>query len=249
MSESGKSGGNSGGKNSGKEARRFTRGQHSGVLSTISKRLEGYPFGSVAPFIVDHAGRPVILISDIAEHTKNIVADPRVSLIVQPYSLDMQVNSRVTIIGRALCLPDKDALGPRYLRFHPHAETYFAMHDFQFYRIEPVRIRYIGGFGKIHWVEPEAYLCPEGPLAGQEGDIVAHMNSDHGENLRAYCRHVQGMETAAATLLGIDPDGFDVRADSADLRFEFDTPVSDAQEARQALVALAQASRTAGKPS
>jgi putative heme iron utilization protein len=228
----------------GDEARRFVRGQHSGVLSTISKRLEGYPFGSVAPFIADHAGRPVILISDIAEHTKNIVADPRVSLIVQPYSADMQVNGRVTVIGRATRLEEKDRLGPRYLRFHPQAESYFAMHDFQFYRIEPLRVRYIGGFGRIHWVEPEAYLCPEGPLAEQEGEIVAHMNADHGENLRAYCRHVHGVDTRAATMLGIDPDGFDLRADSGDFRFEFTTPVSNAQEARQALVALAQASRS-----
>jgi putative heme iron utilization protein len=236
------------GKNMGQEARRFTRGQHNGVLSTLSRRLEGFPFGSVAPFILDHAGRPVILISDIAEHTKNIVADSRVSLIVQPWSPDMQVTGRVTVIGRAERVEDKDALGPRYLRFHPQAETYFAMHDFQFYRIEPVRIRYIGGFGRIHWIEPEAYLSAIGPLAEQEGDIVAHMNSDHGDNLRAYCRHVHGVETAGATLLGIDPDGFDVRTDAADLRFAFDTPVADAQAARQALVALAQAARLSGGP-
>jgi putative heme iron utilization protein len=236
------------GKNMGQEARQFTRGQHNGVLSTLSRRLEGFPFGSVAPFILDHAGRPVILISDIAEHTKNIVADSRVSLIVQPWSPDMQVTGRVTVIGRADRVADKDALGPRYLRFHPQAETYFAMHDFQFYRIEPVRIRYIGGFGRIHWIEPEAYLAPIGPLAEQEGDIVAHMNSDHGDNLRAYCRHVHCVETASATLLGIDPDGFDVRTDAADLRFAFDTPVADAQAARQALVALAQAARLSGSP-
>jgi hypothetical protein len=230
----------------GNEARRFTRSQHNGVLSTISKRLEGFPFGSVAPFILDHAGRPVILISDIAEHTKNIVADPRVSLIVQPYSPDMQVNGRVTVIGRAERVPEKDALGPRYLRFHPQAEAYFAMHDFQFYRIKPVRVRYIGGFGKIFWVEPNRYLQAELPLAEQESDIVAHMNADHGDNLRAYCRHVYGVDTTKASMLGIDPDGFDVRADCGDLRFEFATPVADAAMARQELVALAQAARASG---
>lgn len=231
------------GKNMGMEARRFTRSQRSGVLSTVSKRLEGYPFGSVAPFILDHAGQPVILISDIAEHTRNIVADPRVSLIVQPYSPDMQVTGRVTLIGNAVQVPEKEALGPRYLRYHHQAETYFAMHDFQFYRIEPVRIRYIGGFGRIHWIEPAAYLEQIGALAAQESDIVAHMNADHGANLIAYCRHVHGVETASAVLLGIDPDGFDVRADAGDLRFEFASAVRDAQAARQALVDLAQAAR------
>lgn len=234
---------NEGGKNNAVAARHFVRSQHSGVLSTLSQRVEGYPFGSVAPFVVDHAGCPVILISDLAEHTKNINADPRVSLIVQPYSPDMQVVGRVTVLGRAVRLSEKDDLGPRYLRFHPQAESYFAMHDFQFYRIEPVRVRYIGGFGRIHWVEPENYLYPESPLAQQESDIVAHMNQDHGENLIAYCRHQYGVETVTATMLGIDPDGFDVRADSGDLRFTFETSISNAQEARQALVALAQAAR------
>ena len=226
------------------EARRFVRGQHSGVLSTISKRVAGFPFGSVAPFVVDHAGCPVILISDLAEHTKNIDADPRVSLIVQPYSPDMQVVGRVTVLGRAMLLSGKDSLGPRYLRFHPQAESYFAMHDFQFYRIEPVRIRYIGGFGRIHWLEPEAYLHPSGPLAEQEGGILAHMNADHGENLRAYCRQLHGVDATAAEMIGIDPDGFDVRADGRVLRFDFPAPIRDAQAARQALVTMAQAARS-----
>ena len=230
--------------NNGNAARNFVRSQQNGVLSTISQRVEGYPFGSVAPFIVDHAGCPIILISTLAEHTKNIDVDSRVSLIVQPYSPDIQVAGRVTLLGRARRLDDKSALGPRYLRFHPQAENYFAMHDFNFYRIEPVRIRYIGGFGKIHWVEPEHYLLADSDLARQEADILAHMNSDHGDNLRAYCRHVHGVETSQATMIGIDPDGFDVRTDNADLRFEFAARISNAEEARLALVALAQAARS-----
>jgi heme iron utilization protein len=164
----------------GDEARRFTRGQRNGVLSTLSRRIEGYPFGSVSPFILDHDGRPLILISEIAEHTKNIEADARVSLIVQPYSPDMQATGRVTLAGQARRLIDKDGLGPRYLRYFPQAETYFAMHDFYFYRIEPVKIRYIGGFGRIHWVEPENFLrTATEPLAEAESAILEHMNTDH----------------------------------------------------------------------
>lgn len=227
----------------GAEARRFTRSQHSGVLSTISRRVDGFPFGSVAPFILDHAGRPVILISTLAEHTKNIDADPRVSLIVQPYSPDMQVTGRVTVLGRAEKLADKSELGSRYLRFHPQAADYFAMHDFSFYRIEPVRVRWIGGFGRIHWVEREDYLLPPSPLAEQEDGILAHMNADHVDNLRAYCRHTHGVDPFSAEMIGIDPDGFDVRTDTRVLRFDFDAPVTDALRAREALVALAQVTR------
>lgn len=230
----------------GADARRFVRAQHSGVLSTISQRVAGFPFGSVAPFVTDHYGCPVILISTLAEHTKNLDADPRCSLIVQPYSPDMQVMGRVTVIGQATRLENKDALGPRYLRFHPQAEAYFAMHDFSFYRIEPVRVRWIGGFGRIHWVEPVDYLLKDSPLSEHEADILAHMNADHGLNLKAYCRHVHGVEPSTAEMIGIDPDGFDVRADDQTLRFDFPAPIADVQEARAALVALAQASRAVG---
>ncbi len=227
----------------GTEARRFARGQTQGVLSTLSLRIEGHPFGSVAPFVLDHTGRPVILISDLAEHTRNLKADPRCSLIVQPYSPDMQVAGRVTLVGRAERLPDKDTPGPRYLRYHPQAESYFAMHDFAFWRIEPLRIRYIGGFGRIHWIEPEAYLLAEGALAAQEGDILAHMNEDHRHNLRDYCRHVHGVQTETVEMVGIDPDGFDVRTNGRILRFDFPAPIADAQAARVALVELARRCR------
>lgn len=227
----------------GDDARRFVRAQHSGVLSTISQRVAGFPFGSVAPFVTDHTGCPVILISTLAEHTRNLDADPRCSLIVQPYSPDMQTMGRVTVIGNASRLADKDALGPRYLRFHPQAEAYFAMHDFSFYRIEPVRVRWIGGFGKIHWVDPADYLLEESPLAEHEAGILAHMNADHGGNLVAYCRHVHDVETKAAEMIGIDPDGFDVRAEGLALRFEFPSRVLNAEQARSALVDLAKASR------
>ncbi len=226
------------------EARRFTRALQQGVLSTLSRRLEGFPFGSVAPFVLDHAGRPLLLISELAEHTRNLLADPRCSLIVQPFIPDMQTAGRVTLMGRARRLPDKDSLGPRYLRYHPQAQTYFAMHDFSFWVIEPVRIRYIGGFGRIHWIEAQDFLLPEGPLSGEEDGILAHMNADHRANLMDYCRHVHGQEVSDVEMIGIDPDGFDVRADGRVLRFEFPQPIRDARQARAALVELARRCRS-----
>lgn len=226
------------------EARKFLYGTHSGVLSTISARLEGYPFGSIAPFVLDHAGNPLILISTIAEHTRNIQADPRVSLIAfDPASPDMQAGARLTLVGDAAIAPKDDALRARYLRYFPQAESYFDMHDFQFYRIAVSQARYIGGFGKIHWFPGMELQPPSNELAEQEAAILDHMNADHAENLRAYCRHVHGMETENTVMTGIDIDGFDVTAGGHLLRFSFDTPVTNAHEARAALVALAKVSR------
>jgi putative heme iron utilization protein len=140
------------------EARDFLRSTQNGVLSTHSVRFEGYPFGSIAPFVLDENGNPLILISTLAEHTKNIVADPRVSLIAfDPAAADMQAGARLTLLGEAM-LADKQhgLLRDRYLARFPQAAQYFGMHDFLFYCIVVQQARFIGGFGKIHWISGEA---------------------------------------------------------------------------------------------
>ncbi|MCU0840332.1 MAG: pyridoxamine 5'-phosphate oxidase family protein [Thiobacillaceae bacterium] len=227
----------------GEEARRLVRGQRNGVLSTLSQRLAGYPFGSVAPFVLDHPGRPVILVSGLAEHTRNMLADPRVSLIVQPCAEDMQQAGRVTLLGEAERLPDKEGFAPRYLRHQPQAEVYLDMADFAFYRVEPARVRFIGGFGKIHWIEPSAYLANAARLAVEEEDLLAELNAAHRHDLVACCRQVRGIETDAAELIGVDPDGCDVRAAGRLLRFDFPASVSDARGVRAALTDLARRGR------
>lgn len=227
----------------GGEARRLARRQHSGVLSTLSRSPQGYPFGSVSPFILDHAGRPVILVSGLAEHTRNLLADARVSLIVQPFAEDMQQTGRVTLLGNAARLEDKRSVGRRYLRYHPQAQAYLEMADFAFFRIEPLRIRYIGGFGRIHWIEPAAYLVPAGTLVDAEEALLARMNGDHRHDLAACCRQVHGIDTDEAEMIGLDPDGFDVRAAGRRLRFEFATPCADAEAAHDALMACMRRAR------
>jgi putative heme iron utilization protein len=227
----------------GEEARRFVRSQRYGILSTLSKKLEGYPFGSVVPYVLDQSGAPIILISTLAEHTKNINHDPRVSLLLHEPSQDVQANARITLVGDAAILQDQDSFRARYLRYLPQAEGYFATHDFFFYRITPQQLRFIGGFGAIHWVSAESYRAPENELAELEDGILEHMNQDHADSLRAYCYHVHGHTPANASMIGIDCDGFDVRADGHLLRFEFSSPIVDAQGARAALVAMAKEAR------
>jgi len=221
------------------QARSLLRSRHAGALATLSKRLDGYPFGSVVDYILDEKARPIILISTLAQHTQNIDVDPRVSLLVHEASADLQASARLTVIGDAARIDMSDALKARYLRYFPNAEQYFAIHDFFFYRIEPKQWRYIGGFGDIYWIDPEAAKPQAGEMAEIEDGILAHMNRDHADALRAYCRHFYGMDAGDTAMVGIDSDGFDLRADGELLRFDFPHPVLTGEDARKVLTALA----------
>ncbi len=226
------------------EARRHLGSLRSGVLSTLSRRYGGHPFGSLVPYVLDHEGRPVILVSRLAEHTKNIEADARVSLLAHDNAREVQAGARVTLLGHAKQLDATSPSAARYRRFFPDAKGLLALGDFSFFVLAPHAVRFIAGFGAIHWIPAADYAPPANSLADAESGIVAHMNSDHSHNLRDCCGHVHGNRPADATMVGLDCDGFDVRADGELLRFQFDDPVTDAATARAALVALAQASRT-----
>ena len=227
----------------GAEARRYLRRHHAGVLATLSKRLGGYPFGSVVPFILDHHAQPVILVSRLAEHTKNMAADPRASLLVHDVAEDVQTAARLTLVGDAAPVPDPAAVAARYLRRFPDAQRLLDLGDFTFWRLRTKFVRHIVGFGAIRSITPESFAPPENRLAEAENEIVAHMNTDHGDALRGYCRQATGAEPSSAVLIGIDCDGLDVRADGAHVRIEFDTPVTNAGKAREALAALARRAR------
>jgi putative heme iron utilization protein len=228
----------------GQDARRYLRAHRSGVLSTLSAKLGGYPFGSIVPFVLDRDCRPVILVSALAEHTKNLAADPRASLIVHDYADDVQAGTRLTLAGDAARLADDAGVRARYLRRFPAAQSLLALGDFSFWAIAPQRLLFIRGFGRIDWIDAPGFAPPANSLAEAEGEIVEHMNADHTVALADYCRHYRGVVPVAVEMTGIDCDGFDVRADGQLLRFEFPEPVTNAGKAREALVAMARAART-----
>jgi putative heme iron utilization protein len=220
-------------------ARQLLNHQGVGVLSTHSVDVEGYPFGSIAPYVVDYEGEPAILISDIAQHTRNIKLNNKVSLTVfDPRADDPQAGSRLTWIGDAEIIDTSETdIRDRYLRYFPSAESYFETHDFSFYRIRLRRARFIGGFGQIFWIEPDAMLV-KNPFRETEPGIVKHMNRDHQKALFHYCK-VLGVEVHAVTMIGIDSEGFDMLADKRKLRIDFESPIHTSEEARANLVRLA----------
>lgn len=227
------------------EALHFLFQSHQGILSTHSAKFKGYPFGSVTPFVLNHQGMPTILISTIAEHTKNIVENAHVSLVVFDHETDLQANARLTLLGTAALTDKQNSLmRARYLRYIPQAEQYFEMHDFSFYTLHIDHARYIAGFGKMGWIEGESMQMPSNPLFTDEPSILAHMNADHAENLKAYCHHYHQITTQQVEMIGIDCLGFDIRTGPEKiLRFTFKSPINNAQEARTALVEMAKSCR------
>jgi len=151
------------------EAQQFLYSAQKGVLSTHSAKHAGYPYGSVAPYVVNHQGMPVILISSLAEHTKNIAHNAHVSLLAFSDEGDLQANARLTLLAKAEQTDKQDdLLRARYLRYLPQAESYFDAHDFSFYTLYITQARYIAGFGKMGWVEGEDFQIPTNPLFTEE---------------------------------------------------------------------------------
>ena len=218
-------------------ARQMLRAHRYGALSTLSKKFDGHPFGSITPYMVDHDGSLLILISGLAEHTKNILSDSRVSLITHDQNdPHIQTQGRVTLVGNATLDPERESCGKRYLRYFPEAQTYFDMSDFNFFRIVPFAIRYIGGFGDIHWVKADNYRLPSYPLISEETALMSEFDT---EQRNALARSIGSADAKEIGLIGVDCDGFDLRSDGKICRSDFAEVVLDSAQARAAILAQA----------
>jgi len=236
---------------SAKHARHLLLEEYRGVLSTQSQAMPGFPFGSVVPYCLDEQGRPLILISRIAQHTRNLKADPRCSLLVgERDAEDVQAAGRLTLLAEARQLVEADAIdvaAQRYYRYFPDSRDYHRVHDFDFWVLQPVRWRYIGGFGAIHWLEQVALANPFASEGGAvERSMVEHMNEDHAAAIAHYVREAGLPQEPKASLVGIDSEGFHLRIGQRLFWLAFAEPCATPQAVRQALVAMARASRSAG---
>ncbi len=229
--------------NIGTEARALLLRNYQGILSTNSLEMDGYPFGSVVPYCLDQTGTPIILISQIAQHTKNILADPKVSLITIEQGVDdVQIGGRLTWIADVKTLQDEEseAAADRYYQYFPQSRNFHKVHDFDFYRLELVRARYIAGFGKIHWIEPEKILLANTFSVDQEQEMIEHMNSDHVEAMKIYCSTAKiEIGEKDPQIAGIDSEGFHLRVNEKIVRFNFSEPANTQTEIRTRFVAMA----------
>lgn len=226
----------------GRDARRLLRQFRAGVLGTHSRQHPGYPYGAAMPFCSDQQGRIVVLISHLAEHTRNVAQDQRVSFTVSSLNAALQQEARATILGEIAPCGD-DAVANRYLRYFPDGRRYLDIGGFHFHTIEPRHVRLIAGFGSLHWLPGARVLAAKLPIADAESDIIDHMTADHHGNLIDYCRHFHSVETQSVQMIAIDCDGFDLRVRDKVYRIEFETEIRDARAARAALVSLANIAR------
>lgn len=191
------------------------------VLSTLSVQLPGYPFGSVVPCALADAQEPILCISDLAEHAKNIQHDARVALTaIAPNSApETQAGARFTYLGIAQPVPETqlDAVRERFLALVPSARIYAGFGDFHFYTIAMTRGRYIGGFGAIAWIDPETFARPD-PIALATTPHLAALNRD----LQA------PLASLAARIVSIDRFGCQtLTRDNTPQRWSFAEPLDE----------------------
>jgi putative heme iron utilization protein len=236
--------------------RTLVAGQSRGSLSTLAIDPPGTPFGSIVTYGLDDRGRPIGFVSTLAEHTRNLLADPRASLLVVesvPEGSDPLAAGRATLLGRLEQVADEaevEASKAAYLAANPQA-FYVAYGDFLCVRLEVLSIRYVGGFGRMSWVDADDYAAAEpDPLAPHAAGIVGHMNADHAGALVELCHAYAGRtDVTAARMTAVDRYGFEVVADvtgprqQAAFRVGFRTPQAAPDGVRKELVGMLHGAR------
>jgi putative heme iron utilization protein len=232
-------------------ARSLLRRSRQGALATLMAG-SGDPYCSLVN-VASHAdASPILLISRLALHTKNILGDNRVSLMLDERAAgDPLEGARIMLAGRAEeAAPDQaETLRRRYLNAHPSAETFVEFKDFSFFRIVPSNAHLVAGFGRIIDLKPNQFLTDISDAAGlleAEQGAVEHMNEDHRAAMNLYAAKLLGADSADWTCTGCDPDGLDMQAGAATLRLDFPERVTSGTELRKMLVRLAGEARAKG---
>ena len=232
-------------------ARSLLRRSRQGALATLMAG-SGDPYCSLVN-VASHAdASPILLISRLALHTKNILGDNRVSLMLDERAAgDPLEGARIMLAGRAE-EADSDQAGilrRRYLNAHPSAEAFVEFKDFSFFRIVPSNAHLVAGFGRIIDLKPSQFLTDISDAAGlleAEQGAVEHMNEDHREAMNLYATKLLGAGSADWICTGCDPDGLDMQAGAATLRLDFPERVTSGTELRKMLVRLAGEARAKG---
>ncbi|MFV3078056.1 HugZ family protein [Niveispirillum fermenti] len=232
----------------GLQARALMRGSGEATLATLSRPgvqggMDGWPMPSLVLVAFDLDATPLLLISRLAEHTRNLEGDPRCGLLFDGTGghADRLTGPRLSVQGYAERSGDTRLL-ERFIARHPSASAYAGFRDFALWRLDPRRGHMVAGFGRIHGLSAtDLRLAPVDwtSLAGRATDIVAHMNDDHAEAIGLYATRLLDRPPGDWRMTGIDPEGCDLRCGTLTARLAFDNRVRNAEAARAELVRLA----------
>jgi len=228
-------------------AKKLLREGRGGALATLMPG-SGDPYCSLVNVATAADGAPLLLISRLAVHTKNILADPRVSLMLDERKAgDPLQGARVMLMGAAAVSDDKE-VRRRYLERQPEAEMFAGFGDFAFYRIALKGAHLVAGFGRIVDLEPGDILTSvedASELTAAEPDILAHMNADHADVCRLYATKLLGAADGVWRCVGCDPEGLELQLDRTALRLPFPQRVRAPGPLRAVLKELADKARAA----
>ena len=229
-------------------ARSLLRRSRQGALATLMAG-SGDPYCSLVNVASHPDGSPILLISRLAVHTKNLLGDARVSLMLDERAEgDPLEGARIMLAGRAeqTAGSDLEIVRRRYLNAHPSAEAFADFNDFSFFRIQPDGMHLVAGFGRIVDLKPEQFLTDTSAasaLLEAEQGAVDHMNADHRDAMNLYATRLLGADAADWRCTGCDLDGIDLRAGGKTLRLDFPERVTGPGELRRMLVRLAEEAR------
>lgn len=229
-------------------ARIILRGTRVGALGTLEDG--GVPLVTLVSVATDLAGAPILLVSGLSAHTRNLKRDARCSLLLsQPGKGDPLAHPRLTLVGDAHPIRDegeKARVRRRFLARHPKAQLYVDFPDFTFMRLEAASIHLNGGFARAYDGAAGDILSTLLDLAAfdaLEQSAISHMNEDHADALTLYATQLCGMKGRAWRATGLDPHGLDLAKGDDVARIAFDPPVYTGGALRSALAALAQKAR------
>jgi heme iron utilization protein len=230
-----------------KMVKSLLRRSRQGALATLMV-ASGDPYCSLVNVASHPDGSPVLLISRLAIHTRNLLADARVSLMLdERVEGDPLEGARIMLSGHAEEITDdRDMVRQRYLNAHPTADVFVDFKDFSFFKIRLSGTHLVAGFGRIIDLEPAQFLTEISDaraLLEAEQSAVEHMNTDHQEALGLYATRLLGAGPADWRCSGIDPDGIDLQAGSKTLRLDFPERITGPGELRKMLVRLAEQAR------
>lgn len=228
-------------------ARSLLRRSRQGALATLMPG-SGDPYCSLVNVASAHDASPILLISKLAIHTKNILADPRVSLMLDERAPgDPLEGARIMVAGTAeQAGDDTDVVRRRYLAAHPSADMFAGFGDFGFFRIVIKGVHLVAGFGRIVDLKPADILTDLGgadELIAVEPDVLDHMNADHADTMNLYATKLLGAQPGVWRATGCDPDGLDMQDGSRVLRLDFPQRIAAPAALRQILKALADEAR------